>query len=80
MGGNGRRLVEVLRPFNVAIRATDYFPEHKPETVEQLLPHTELKQMADMVGDPHLDTALECNDPRCSQCRHIACHAQGGRI
>lgn len=46
MGGNGRRLVEVLQPFQVTIRATDYFPEHKPDTVDQLWPHTELERLA----------------------------------
>jgi D-3-phosphoglycerate dehydrogenase len=46
MGGNGRRLVEVLQPFRVTIRATDYFPEEKPEGVQQLLPHTELMELA----------------------------------
>ena len=46
MGGNGRRLVDVLSPYNVVIRATDYFPEHKPEKVELLLPHSELQQLA----------------------------------
>jgi phosphoglycerate dehydrogenase-like enzyme len=47
MGGNGRRLVEVLQPFRVTIRATDYFPEHQPPGVEQLLPHTELEALAE---------------------------------
>jgi len=46
MGGNGRRLVEVLRPFNVAMRATDYFPEQKPVGVEELWPHTKLRDLA----------------------------------
>jgi len=46
LGGNGRRLVNVLQPFRVAIRATDYFPEHKPEGVEALLPHTDLDALA----------------------------------
>jgi phosphoglycerate dehydrogenase-like enzyme len=46
MGGNGRRLVNVLRPYNVTIRATDYFPEHIPDSVEQLMPHTQLMQLA----------------------------------
>jgi phosphoglycerate dehydrogenase-like enzyme len=47
LGGNGRRLVDVLQPFHVTIRATDYFPEHKPERVELLLPHTELRALAE---------------------------------
>jgi len=47
LGGNGRRLVEILKPFRVTIQATDYFPEQKPEGVERLLPHTELIQLAE---------------------------------
>jgi D-3-phosphoglycerate dehydrogenase len=46
MGGNGRRLVEVLRPFSVSIRATDFFPFRKPEGLEELWPHTKLKELA----------------------------------
>lgn len=46
LGGNGRRLAQVLAPFRVSIRATDYFPEHKPSEVEELLPHTELLSLA----------------------------------
>lgn len=46
LGGNGRRLAQVLSPFRVTIRATDYFPEHKPPEVEQLLPHTQLLELA----------------------------------
>jgi len=46
LGGNGRRLAQVLTPFRVTIRATDYFPEHKPSEVEQLLPHTQLIDLA----------------------------------
>lgn len=46
MGGNGRRLVEVLAPFNVTIRATDYFPDRKPSMVEELWPHTRLEELA----------------------------------
>ncbi|MFM8435815.1 MAG: D-2-hydroxyacid dehydrogenase [Planctomycetia bacterium] len=36
LGGNGRRLVEVLAPFHVRILATDFFPVHKPAAVEFL--------------------------------------------
>lgn len=45
-GGNGRRLAQVLAPFRVEMRATDYFPEHRPEYVAQLWPHTELHRLA----------------------------------
>lgn len=46
LGGNGRRLATILAPFRVAIRACDYFPEHKPASVEILLPHTDLEALA----------------------------------
>ena len=38
LGGNGRRLVEVLAPFRVRILATDWFPVRKPAAVEFLGP------------------------------------------
>ena len=47
LGGNGRRLVDVLQPFNVTIRATDYFPEQKPPTVDALWPHDQLRKLAE---------------------------------
>lgn len=46
LGGNGRRLAQILEPFRVSIRATDFFPEHKPPQVEELLPHTQLLNLA----------------------------------
>jgi D-3-phosphoglycerate dehydrogenase len=36
LGGNGRRLVEVLAPFRVRMLATDWFPVHRPPEVEFL--------------------------------------------
>jgi len=36
LGGNGRRLVEVLAPFRVRILATDWFPVRRPAAVEFL--------------------------------------------
>ena len=36
LGGNGRRLAEVLKPFRTRIIATDYFPFQKPPEVDAL--------------------------------------------
>ena len=36
MGGNGRRLAQLLAPFQVTIRATDYYPVRKPPEVQEL--------------------------------------------
>lgn len=45
LGGNGRRIAEVLAPFRVRLLATDYFPIDKPPHVEQLLPANRLCQL-----------------------------------
>ena len=37
-GGNGRRIAEVLAPFEVRVVAVDMFPVNKPDYVEELLP------------------------------------------
>jgi phosphoglycerate dehydrogenase-like enzyme len=37
LGGNGRRLAEVLSAFQTTILATDWFPENKPACVAELL-------------------------------------------
>lgn len=38
LGGNGRRLAEVLSAFRTTILATDYYPVNKPACVAELLP------------------------------------------
>lgn len=45
LGGNGRRLVELLRPFHVRILATDLFPVNQPEGVEALWPADRLDDL-----------------------------------
>lgn len=45
LGGNGRRIAEVLAPFQVRIIATDLFPLDKPEHVQQLWPADQLHRL-----------------------------------
>jgi phosphoglycerate dehydrogenase-like enzyme len=45
LGGNGRRLAEVLNVFRTTILAADWFPENKPATVAELLPADALDGM-----------------------------------
>lgn len=45
LGGNGRRLVEVLRPLKVRLLATDYFPVDCPDGVEALWPPERLDDL-----------------------------------
>lgn len=55
LGGNGRRLAQVLAPFNTTILATDWFPVNKPPEVAELHP-------ADALHDilPRLDAVILC--------------------
>jgi phosphoglycerate dehydrogenase-like enzyme len=46
LGGNGRRLVQLLEPFQVEIFATDYFPVRKPPQVKELWPAERLIELA----------------------------------
>jgi len=45
LGGNGRRLARVLKPLDTTILATDWFPENKPDYVDELLPADALDEM-----------------------------------
>lgn len=45
LGGNGRRLAELLAPFHTRLLATDYFPVDRPDCVEQLLPPEKLPEV-----------------------------------
>ncbi|MFN3189681.1 MAG: D-2-hydroxyacid dehydrogenase [Aureliella sp.] len=46
LGGNGRRIADLLAPFGVEIRATDHFPISKPESVRDLWPAYRLLDLA----------------------------------
>jgi phosphoglycerate dehydrogenase-like enzyme len=46
MGGNGRRLVQLLAPFQLDIVATDYYPVRKPPEVRELWPANRLEELA----------------------------------
>jgi D-3-phosphoglycerate dehydrogenase len=45
LGGNGRRIADVLSAFRTTIFATDWFPVNKPPHVAELLPADALEQM-----------------------------------
>ncbi len=55
LGGNGRRLAEVLAPFRIRILATDYFPVDRPPQVEQLVPPEQLGTIL-----PQCDIVILC--------------------
>ena len=46
LGGNGRRLADLLCPFDVTIKATDYYPVRKPASVQELWPADQLMRLA----------------------------------
>lgn len=60
LGGNGRRLAEVLRPFKTRILATDLFPVDKPESVDELWPAECLNRL--LAESDYVILALPLND------------------
>ena len=55
LGGNGRRLAQVLAPFRVTILATDMFPDDQPPEVSELHPATSLDGLL-----PRIDILILC--------------------
>lgn len=49
LGGNGRRIAEILAPFRVRILATDMFPRDKPVQVDDLRPAEGLHEVLSQV-------------------------------
>jgi len=45
MGGNGRAIARMLAPWDVRLIATDYYPEQKPDEVDQLWPADQLDEL-----------------------------------
>ncbi|NOY29112.1 MAG: D-2-hydroxyacid dehydrogenase, partial [Planctomycetes bacterium] len=45
LGGNGHRLARVLKAFETTILATDWYPDEKPDYVDELLPADALDKM-----------------------------------
>ncbi len=49
LGGNGRRIAEVLAPYNVRIVATDVYPMNRPPHVAELWPADDLHKLLPLV-------------------------------
>jgi D-3-phosphoglycerate dehydrogenase len=60
LGGNGRRLAELLRPFKTRIVATDLFPVDKPDCVDELWPAKCLGRL--LAASDYVVLALPLND------------------
>lgn len=45
LGGNGRRIAELLQPLGNRIVATDWFPVNRPASVAELWPHDQLERL-----------------------------------
>jgi len=50
LGGNGKRIAQLLAPFGNQILATDYYPDQPiPESVSQIFPHNQLEEVLSQV-------------------------------
>jgi D-3-phosphoglycerate dehydrogenase len=77
LGGNGRRLAEVLSVFRTTILATDWFPENKPATVAELLPADALDEMLPRVDILILAAPLNSHTRHMIDARRMALLPKG---
>lgn len=77
LGGNGRRLAEVLSVFRTTILATDWFPQNKPSTVAELLPADALDQMLPRVDILILAAPLNSHTRHMINARRLALLPKG---
>ena len=70
LGGNGRRIAEILAPWDVRIIATDRFPVDQPKHVDALWPDDALDQLLEQS-----DTVILCV-PLNSQTHHLMGEAE----
>lgn len=77
LGGNGRRLAEVLSVFRTMILATDWFPENKPATVAELLPADALDDMLPRVDILILAAPLNSHTRHMINARRLALLPKG---
>ncbi len=77
LGGNGRRLAEVLSVFRTTILATDWFPESKPACVAELLPADALDTLLPRVEILILAAPLNAHTYHLIDARRLALLPQG---
>lgn len=77
LGGNGRRLAEVLSVFRTTILATDWFPENKPSSVAELLPADALDEMLPRVDILILAAPLNSHTRHMINARRLALLPEG---
>lgn len=80
LGGNGRRLVEVLQPFGCRILATDWFPEDQPAGVEQLLAADRLDEILPEVDILILAAPLNAMTHHLIDARRLALLPEGAYL
>ena len=80
LGGNGRRLAQLLAPFRTRILATDYFPVRKPAEVEQLWPADRLLELAAAVDTLVLCLPLNASTEKLIDARLFAAMRPGARL
>lgn len=80
LGGNGRRLAEVLSVFRTTILATDWFPENKPSTVAELLPADSLEEMLPRVDVLVLAAPLNDHTRHMINARRLALLPKGAML
>lgn len=80
LGGNGRRLAQLLAPFRTRILATDYYPVRKPPEVAELWSADRLLEMASLVDTLVLCLPLNASTEKLIDARVFAEMRRGSRF
>ncbi len=80
LGGNGRKLAQVLHPFDVRILATDYFPFDCPGEVDALLPPEQTEEVLAQVDILILAAPLTEQTRGMIDARRLAAMPPGGLL
>ena len=80
LGGNGRRLAQVLKPFRTRILATDYYPVRQPQEVDELWPAERLLDLAAQVDTLMLALPLNASTEKLIDQQVLAAMPPGSRL
>ncbi len=80
LGGNGRRLAQLLAPFRVQLRATDYYPVRKPPEVQELWGADRLLELASVSDILILSLPLNASTYQLISAEVLAAMPPGGTL
>ncbi len=80
LGGNGREIAKMLRPWNVRVLATDFYPESQPVEVDELWPANRIDDLFAASDIVILTLPLNESTFHCVGAKQLAAMKPGGYL